>query len=153
MSDLVARAKMLIQRPAAEVFNAFFQPELITKFWLKSSTGPLNSGAEVDWEFLVPGATERVSVTASENPTHLAFVWSEGKLNVDIRMSEAQKDSSVVSIEVRGFEEGEHSLAEVVNATEGFSIVLCDLKTLLEMGRSAGLVKDKAALIQSELEA
>ena len=153
MSDLVAKAEMLIQRPVQEVFNAFFQPELITKFWLKSSTGPLLRGAHVDWEFLVPGATERVLVTASEKPTHLAFEWSEGKLNVDIKLSEAQKSSTVVSVEVRGFEEGEHSLAQVVNATEGFSIVLCDLKTFLESGRSANLVKDKAALIQSERDA
>lgn len=35
----------------------------------------------------------------------------------------------------------------VPGATEGFSIVLCDLKTLLESGRSAGLVRDKARLI------
>jgi hypothetical protein len=35
----------------------------------------------------------------------------------------------------------------VVNATEGFSIVLCDLKVLLESGHSANLVKDKAQLI------
>src|SRR5688572_9323309 len=114
MTDLVAKAKMLIQRPAAEVFNAFIQPHLITKFWLKNSSGPLHSGAQVDWEFLVPGATERVSVTASEEPTHLAFVWSESKLNIDIRLSEAQNGSAVVSVEVRGFEEGEHSLVEVV---------------------------------------
>ena len=35
MADLVARATMLIRRPRAEVFNAFVQPQLITKFWLK----------------------------------------------------------------------------------------------------------------------
>jgi hypothetical protein len=35
----------------------------------------------------------------------------------------------------------------VVNATEGFAIVLCDLKVLLETGHPAGLVKDKAELI------
>ena len=34
-----------------------------------------------------------------------------------------------------------------VNATEGFSIVLCELKILLETGRPGQLVRDKAALI------
>lgn len=34
-----------------------------------------------------------------------------------------------------------------LNATEGFSIVLCDLKVWLETGRVANLVKDKAELI------
>jgi len=153
MSELVAKAEMLIRRPAEEAFDAFVQPELITKFWLKSASGPLRKGAQVDWEFLVRGATERVLVTASERPGHLAFEWTKGKLNVDIRLSEAQKGSAVVRVQVRGFEEGEDSLAQVVNATEGFSIVLCDLKTFLESGRSAHLVQDKAALIQSQLDA
>jgi hypothetical protein len=40
-----------------------------------------------------------------------------------------------------------------VNATEGFTIVLCDLKTLLESGRSANLVRSKAALIAATLAA
>jgi uncharacterized protein YndB with AHSA1/START domain len=48
---------MLIRRPRAEVFNAFVQPQLITKFWLKSTTGPLTTGAQVEWDFMVPGAT------------------------------------------------------------------------------------------------
>ena len=46
---------------------------------------------------------------------------------------------------------GEDAVAQVVNATEGFSIVLCDLKTLLESGRSANLVKDKAELIHRSM--
>ncbi len=42
-----------------------------------------------------------------------------------------------------GFKE----VAQAVGAAEGFSIVLCDLKTLLESGTSANLVRDKAELI------
>lgn len=34
-------------------------------------------------------------------------------------------------------------------AVEGFAIVLCDLKTLLETGQSAGLVRAKAELISA----
>lgn len=32
MAGPVAEATMLIRRPAAEVFDAFFEPETITKF-------------------------------------------------------------------------------------------------------------------------
>ena len=39
---------------------------------------------------------------------------------------------------------------EATNNVEGFSIVLSDLKTLLESGESANLVRDKAALIIAE---
>jgi hypothetical protein len=89
-----------------------------------------------------------VHVTAFDAPHHLAFAWSEGGLDVDMRFDEAQEGSTVVSVEACGFE-SEGGLEQVVDATEGFSIVLCDLKVFLESGHSAGLVEDKAALIQS----
>jgi uncharacterized protein YndB with AHSA1/START domain len=152
MAELVARAKMLIRRPAIEVFNAFVQPDLITKFWLKGTTGALGQGAQVEWQFMVPGATERVHVTAFDEPHRIAFAWSEGGLGVDMKFFEEQKGITVVSIEVRGFE-SEGGTDQVVNATEGFSIVLCDLKVLLESGHSASLVKDKAELIHSARDA
>lgn len=53
-----------------------------------------------------------------------------------------------MAVEVAGFDK---DVDEIVNATEGFSIVLCDLKTLLETGHSANLVRDKAALIAATL--
>jgi uncharacterized protein YndB with AHSA1/START domain len=152
VAEPVARAKMLIRCTAREVFNAFVQPELITKFWLKGTTGRLDPDAQVQWQFMVPGATERVHVTAFDAPHHIAFAWSEGGLDVDMRFFEEQRDITVVAVEVRGFE-SEGSLDQVVNATEGFSIVLCDLKVLLESGKSAGLVRDKAELIQGARDA
>jgi uncharacterized protein YndB with AHSA1/START domain len=152
MAELVARAKMLIRRPAMEVFNAFVQPDLITKFWLKGTTGALGQGAQVEWQFMVPGATERVHVTAFDEPHRIAFAWSEGGLGIDMKFFEEQKGITVVSVEVRGFE-SEGGTDQVVNATEGFSIVLCDLKVLLESGHSASLVKDKAELIHSARDA
>ena len=48
-----------------------------------------------------------------------------------------------LAVEVTGLE----NESAVGNATEGFCIVLCDLKTLLESGRSANLVRDRAELI------
>ena len=48
---------------------------------------------------------------------------------------------------------GEGLLQQVADVIEGFSIVLCDLKTLLETGTSAGLVRDKAELISRSMKA
>ena len=152
MSELVARAAMLIRRPATEVFDAFVQPGLITKFWLEGTSGPLGQGAQVEWQFMVPGATERVRVTAFDQPRHLAFAWSASGLVVDMKFSEERKGITVVSVEVRGFST-EGGMDQVVNTTEGFCIVLCDLKVLLESGHSAGLVRDKAELIGAARDA
>lgn len=149
MAEIIANAKMLIRRQTSDVFNAFAQPETITKFWLKSTTGPLFEGAKVEWEFMVPGAKEKVSVTAFEEPRRFAFSWSDG-LKVDVTFTEERDGATVVAVQATGFR-GEDEVDQVVNATEGFSIVLCDLKTLLESGRSANLVKDKSELIHRSM--
>ncbi len=37
----IARATMLIRRPIEDVFNAFIDPSITTKFWFSRSSGPL----------------------------------------------------------------------------------------------------------------
>ena len=142
MKDHTAQASMLIRHPVAEVFDAFVNPDMITKFWLESTTGPLAKGAQVQWRFMVPGATESVTVTAFENQRRIAFDWSDGN-SVNLVFKEHGSGATHLTVEVTGLK----NERAAVNATEGFSIVLCDLKTLLETGRSANLVRDKAELI------
>jgi len=146
MMTPVAKAKMLMRCSAASVFDAFVQPEKITSFWLDSTSGPLALGAHVEWQFMVPGAIEGVAVTAFARPQHIAFTWTGSALDVDLRFSELEGGFTVVSVEVRGFA-GVDAIEQAIDATEGCSIVLCDLKLLLESGRSPQLVREKAALI------
>jgi hypothetical protein len=63
-----------------------------------------------------------------------------------MRFAELGERATRVSVRVTGFK-GEQAGANAIDATKGFSIVLCDLKILLEMGRSGNLVKDTAELI------
>jgi uncharacterized protein YndB with AHSA1/START domain len=150
VSELKATVSILVRRPPVEVFNAFVRPDTITRFWLKSTTGPLAPGVRVQWEFLVPGARETVMVTAFHEPDRIAFVWSDG-LNVDMQFAEDRSNETRIELLVSGFKE-DAGIDQVVNATEGFTTVLCELKTLLESGRSANLVKDKAELIRRSME-
>ena len=141
----IARATMLIRSPAPSVFNAFVQPALLKKFWLKQASGPLGEGAKVDWEFRVPGATETVEVTRFIEGEQISFVFSDGK-TVAMRFHAKGISSTAVDVQVKGFK-GRKAGSEAVSTTEGFAIVLCDLKSLLETGKSGGMVRDKAVLI------
>ena len=149
MQDRAARATMLIRVSIAEVFDAFVRPEKLTRFWLEAASGPLAKDARVTWRFMVPGATETVTVTDFAAPGRIAFDWSDG-LHVDLGFREHGPGVTQVTAEVTGFS-ADTGIAEIVDATEGFSIVLCDLKTLLETGHSAHLVRDKAELITASL--
>ena len=142
MTEQAARAEMLIRRPVAEVFDAFVRPEMITQFWLESTSGPLAQGARVDWRFMVPDATETVVVTAFEDQRRIAFTWSDA-VSVRLDFQASGDDATCLGVRAAGFKDAQGA----VNATEGFSIVLCELKILLETGRPGQLVRDKAALI------
>jgi len=145
MSMYTARASMLIRRPPAEVFDAFVNPAKLTLFWLDGASAPLAPGAKVEWRFMVPGVVDTLTVTTFEPPRRLAFAWPDGT-SADLRFDEHGKDATRVTVEAKGFE-GDDAVTQVANNTEGYTIVLCDLKTLLETGSSANLVRDKAALI------
>jgi uncharacterized protein YndB with AHSA1/START domain len=94
---------------------------------------------------MVPGATARVSVTRFESPHHLAFDWDD-TIHVAMTFESFGEGATRASVEVSGFG-GADALQQAANTVEGFAIVLCDLKTLLETGQSAGLVRAKAELI------
>jgi uncharacterized protein YndB with AHSA1/START domain len=145
MKAASVQSSMLIRRPAGEVFSAFVNPQVLRKFWLADASGPLGPGARVKWQFMVPGAAENVVVTQFEAPRHLAFDWSEG-IHVDIRFEAFGDDGTQVIVTVGGFSAAD-TLTQASGTAEGFAVVLCDLKTLLESGESAHLVRDKAELI------
>ena len=147
MADQVVTAQMLIRRPPGEVFAAFANPQTIRKFWLRDTTGPLAPGARVQWHFMVAGATANVVVTGFEAPRRIGFDWPGG-MHVELRFEPFGDGDTHVSAEVSGFN-GKDLLTQATNVVEGFSIVFCDLKILLESGSSANLVRDKAELLES----
>ena len=149
MTNVTGRAKMLIRAPASEVFDAFADAQRIREFWLKSASGPLARDTHVEWEFMLPGARETVDVVEFSKNEHIKFRWSNGNV-IDMTFDRHADDATRVEVVVSGFS-GNDSITQAVNATEGFAIVLCDLKSLLETGKSGGMVRDKALLIAEDM--
>lgn len=143
-----AFAEMLIRKPVNEVFDAFVKPETIQKFWLEATSGPRARNATVNWEFMVEGAHETVTVTTFTENRLIAFTWSDG-ISVEMSFELTDQISTRLSVTAKGFH-GADAQSQVVNATEGFSIVLCDLKSHLESGHSGNMVRDKAALLTAK---
>jgi uncharacterized protein YndB with AHSA1/START domain len=42
---------MLIRRPVSDVFEAFVNPDITTKFWFTQSSGRLEAGKQVQWDW------------------------------------------------------------------------------------------------------
>jgi uncharacterized protein YndB with AHSA1/START domain len=145
MNKISAKCEMLIRAPRSRVFAAFWRKDMLCKFWLKDASADLGPGARVEWRFMVPGVEETVDVLAFEQDQLIEFKWSRGNV-VSLTFSSHSSGGSVVSVKVSGFSDQDPA-GQAVGATEGFAIVLCDLKTLLETGASGGMVRDAALLI------
>jgi uncharacterized protein YndB with AHSA1/START domain len=144
MADVFVKCGQIIQSAPADVYAAFVEPARLTQFWLAHAAAPLSVGTPVEWTFLVPGAHELTTATALEPGRRIEFDWSDGT-HVAVTIDASAGRDCVVEIAVSGFKDDVvHSAA---NAIEGFTIVLCDLKVLLESGRSPRLVAEKARLI------
>ena len=53
----VAKTGMLIRRSAHEVYEAFINPKITTRFWFTKSTGPLEAGKRIRWEWEMYGVS------------------------------------------------------------------------------------------------
>ncbi len=151
MSTTVATVSQLVNCETVEAFDAFAEPDQITQFWLSSTSGRLTEGAKVTWRFMVPGVTDTVTIDVCKRPSLIQLTWSDGS-KTRLEFAEFAQGRTKISVSAEVPETTDH-MDKVVNTTEGFSIVLCDLKTFLESGRSANLVRAKAELIAASMAA
>jgi len=137
----IARATMLIRRPIEEVFNAFVDPSVTTKFWFSRSSGPLVSGQTVTWYWDHYGVSGEIFVKAIEENRRIEIEWP-----TPVKWQFTPKDdgSTFVSISASGFTgTDDEKVAEALDSTEGFNLVISACKALLEYGIALNLVTDK----------
>lgn len=143
---LAAKAEMLIRKPVSEVFAAFVDPGITTKFWFTHSSGRLAPGARVEWTWEMYGASAPVVVTAFEPDRRLAVDWpgEGGPTSVEWTFTPRAGGATFVSIVNTGFHGDPAAVQQqLVDATEGFTLVLAGLKAYLEHGIALNLIADR----------
>ena len=141
-----SKTGMLIRRPVAEVFNAFIDPDITTKFWFTRSTGRLEVGRQVHWEWEKYGFAIPVTARTIEADTRIVIEWPgyEKVTTVEWTFNAMDDGSTFVRITETGFAgTGDELMKRVANSTEGFSLVLAGLKALLEHNITLNLVSDR----------
>lgn len=143
---VAAKTGMLIRKPVADVFSAFIDPEVTIKFWFTKSSGRLEPGKQVKWEWEMYGASTLVDVKAIEPNKRIVIEWDgySGRTTVEWKFAPQQDDATFVSIAESGWTGSADELVEYVsNATQGFTWTLAGLKALLEHGIQLNLVADR----------
>jgi uncharacterized protein YndB with AHSA1/START domain len=131
----VARAEMLIRRPPAEVYEAFIDPAITTKFWFTKSTGRLEAGKHVTWTWEMYDHSVEVNVKEIETNKRILIEWGddESMTTVEWLFSPYKNDKTYVTVTNSGFTgDGDKVVNDALDSKGGFTWVLAGLKALLE---------------------
>lgn len=146
-AEPMATAVMLIRRPAAEVFEAFVDPAITTKFWFTRATGSLEAGKSVVWYWDMYGASAHVDVKAIDAHRRILIDWgSEAeRTEVEWTFRDLGATGTYVQVVNRGFKGTPAEIvAQVNDSAGGFNLLLAGLKAWLEHHIQLNLVPDHA---------
>jgi len=142
----IARTGMIIRRPVADVFEAFIDPDVTTRFWFTGSSGRLEAGRQVQWDRGMYGISIPVTAKAIEPNRRIVIEWpGHGAPTTVEWIFAAQKDGTTfVSITHSGFTgDGDALVSQVTDSMQGFALVLAGLKAPLELNARLNLVADR----------
>ena len=142
----VTKTGMLIRKPVEEVFEAFINPDVTTKFWFTKSSGRLEEGEQVQWEWEMYNVSVPVSVQTIEPNRRIVTTWPgySSLTTVEWNFEPQEDGTTFVRITESGFTgNGDELVKQVTSSTGGFSLVLAGLKALLEHNIQLNLVQDR----------
>ncbi|MGV3503450.1 MAG: SRPBCC family protein [Adhaeribacter sp.] len=140
----VVEAQMLIRKPVEQVFHAFIDPEITTHFWFTKSSGKLEKGKTITWEWEMYGASALVLVKEIKPNELISIEWGDPATTVDFVFQKMTDQATYVVIRNYGFrEEGPELIQTVQDNTGGFTTVLDGMKAYLEHHIKLNLIADK----------
>jgi uncharacterized protein YndB with AHSA1/START domain len=135
---------MLIRKPVATVFQAFLDPNITTNFWFTKSSGQLEVGKTITWEWEMYGISTKVLVKDIIPNKKISIEWGEPATNVDFEFNTLTEETTYVVIKNYGFtEKGDELISVIKDSTGGFTTVLDGLKAYLEHNIRLNLIGDK----------
>ncbi|GCE27651.1 activator of HSP90 ATPase [Dictyobacter alpinus] len=140
----VAETATLIRRPVAEVFRAFIDPAITSKFWFTRGSGNLEQGRRVQWDWEMYDISIQVTVLAIEEQKRILIEWpGYGTSNLVEWIFTARKDNTTfVRITNTGFSGNDEGVKQAIDATQGFTFLLAGLKAFLEHNVILHLIAD-----------
>lgn len=145
-SPPVAKTGMLIRRPIADVFEAFIDPSITSKFWFSKSSGRLEPGKQITWKWEMYDASTQVTAKIVEPNKRIVIEWDgySGRTSVEWKFASQRDGATFVSITESGWTgSGDELVQYATNSTQGFTWTLAGLKALLEHNLRLNLVADR----------
>ena len=143
----VAKTEMLIRKPVAEVFEAFVNPAITSRFWFTKGSGRLEAGKQIRWDWEMYNFSVQVSVKAIEENKRILIEWGAAgapPTTVEWVFTSRPDNTTLVSVTNSGFTgDGDEIVKQALDSMGGFSLVLAGAKAFLEHNINLNLIADR----------
>ena len=142
----IAKTEMLIRRPVSEVFEAFVNPAITSRFWFTKGSGRLEAGKQIRWDWEMYDHSVDVSVKAIEENKRILIEWGsyDKPTTVEWVFTSRPDGTTLVSVMNTGFSgDGDEVVKQALDSTGGFTLVLAGAKAFLEHNLNLNLIADR----------
>jgi uncharacterized protein YndB with AHSA1/START domain len=131
-----AKVQMGILKPVSEVFEAIVDPEKMSKYFISSSTGMMESGKNLTWTWPDFDGEIQIKVGKIEKDKIVSFEWGGSGNNCVVVISlEAKSENKTLVIVTESDWPADYKGAkQCMGQVEGWTNFLCCLKAYLEYG-------------------
>jgi len=143
----IATTAMLIRKPVSDVFEAFVNPAITSKFWFTKGSARLQVGQQIRWDWEMYNVSVQVNVKAIEDNQRILIEWGsagEKPTTVEWVFTARSDNTTFVSVTNSGFSgDGDELISQALDSTGGFALVLAGAKAWLEHGINLNLIADR----------
>jgi uncharacterized protein YndB with AHSA1/START domain len=128
---------VLIRRPPHPVFEALADPNVTSRFWYTKSSGRMETGAQLTWEWQMYNVSSKVVVDEADPNRRIRFSWDgydpAHPTTVEFHFVPYGDDATYLRITETGFTgDGDTQVQRAIDSTSGFTFLLSSLKAELE---------------------
>jgi uncharacterized protein YndB with AHSA1/START domain len=133
-NKLKVNLQMGILKPVYDVFEAIVDPEKMNKYFISKSTGRIENGKTLKWEWEDFDAEHEIKVKQVDKDKLVSFTWdgSGVECTVNISLESKETNKTLVKITEEEWNADFEDAKRCVGQVEGWTHFLCCLKAYLE---------------------
>ena len=133
---LEIKTTLQIQKSNHEVFEAIVNPEKMTNYFISKSSGRMESGKQLIWQFPEFENEFPIRVDKIETDTYISYFWliDDIELLVEINLMPVDTNNTIITVTEKSRKNDDAGINWLKGNTEGWANFLACLKAYLEYG-------------------
>lgn len=136
MDQVETNVQERVLRPTSEVFDAIADPAKLSRYFISGSSGPLQAGTTVRWQFADVGAEIPVDIVEVLPDRKIVYEWTGTgrRTRVSISLTPVDAQTTAVAIHEGCWPMDRDGVSRAQEQTAGWTYFLCCLKAYVHHG-------------------